>query len=72
MASKSLPEINHLRHRRIQERSKRRKSCRINSMPKFLWWVPYLYADEPAFGRLDDTAMLAVNRAMLLFLGLTD
>ena len=26
----------------------------------------------PAFGRLDDTAMLAVNRAMLLFLGLTD
>ncbi len=25
-----------------------------------------------AFGRLDDTAMLAVNRAMLLFLGLTD
>ena len=26
----------------------------------------------PAFGRLNDTAMLAVNRAMLLFLGLTD
>jgi len=26
----------------------------------------------PAFGRLDDTAMLAVNRAILLFLGLTD
>jgi mRNA interferase MazF len=26
----------------------------------------------PAFGRLDDAAMLAVNRAMLLFLGLAD